>query len=421
MITITCSNPICGKSFLYDETKFPNAKKVQCPHCKTIQDLMVNEEETPFFEEPEEKEAFIPVPEPKPAKPDPVEPFSAPSSKKEDFFSEVEPGPQQPATIAEEPKKNNRWLWAIPLILILAIIGYFLIPSKPPMEPPVALSPLPAFKVAVSGGEQSLRPGDELSLAIAVSPSPDSGTVVRFYSGNVMLEENDEGFLTLDTAFSESGTKELLIWIEAFRMADSSFVRDTAVFSQVVSGGIQPPNGNGTPPVTRIDLRRKANRANWFANFVGDQEARELSLNTPLKISNKLYGRVNIATSLLLENGEKRNGIEIIPGEKSASRVFAEYSISEMPENPVFSADLGFRDAGESNTVKGEVTFEIRAQMPDGSYRSLGLQSKKYDQRLLHLEYPIIPQNTRKIRIDIISKKNGKNKVVLVNPQIAKR
>lgn len=39
MIKINCSNPICGKSFHYDETKFPNAKKVKCPHCQTVQPL----------------------------------------------------------------------------------------------------------------------------------------------------------------------------------------------------------------------------------------------------------------------------------------------------------------------------------------------------------------------------------------------
>ncbi|MBK8492207.1 MAG: hypothetical protein IPL49_15320 [Saprospirales bacterium] len=82
MITINCSNPICGKSFLYDETKFPGAKKVQCPHCKTIQELNAGEEEvaeTPFFEEPKEQE-------PAPSRPEPVATFTAPAQKQRIFI-----------------------------------------------------------------------------------------------------------------------------------------------------------------------------------------------------------------------------------------------------------------------------------------------------------------------------------------------
>ncbi|MBK7407688.1 MAG: hypothetical protein IPJ40_06155 [Saprospirales bacterium] len=55
-----------------------------------------------------------------------------------------------------------------------------------------------------------------------------------------------------------------------------------------------------------------------------------------MKISNDFYGQVNITTNVLMEDGSKKNGIEIIPGEKATSRVYAEYPISEMPKNPVF-------------------------------------------------------------------------------------
>ncbi|MBK8492205.1 MAG: hypothetical protein IPL49_15310 [Saprospirales bacterium] len=141
----------------------------------------------------------------------------------------------------------------------------------------------------------------------------------------------------------------------------------------------------------------------------------------PLKISGDYYGEVNTATAVKLEDGSTKNGIELVPGEKAASRVYGEFAISEMPGNPVFTAYLGFRNAKESGSVEGEVTCEIKVQKKDGTYKMLGIKSKKYNGKLLKLEYPIDPVDTRKIRIDIISKKKGKNKVVLVNPLIVKK
>ena len=36
MITIVCSNRICGTKFRYDEARYPGAQQVQCPACKTL-------------------------------------------------------------------------------------------------------------------------------------------------------------------------------------------------------------------------------------------------------------------------------------------------------------------------------------------------------------------------------------------------
>ena len=144
MITITCSNPICGKSFLYDEEKFPGAKKVQCPYCKTIQGLAVEEpavEETPFFEEPSEPE---PAPEPPPSEPAPVKSAAAPAGKKEDFFTGVSKTPQAesppPAQVTDEPKRSKKWLLIIPfLIVFTGVLLYFLWPSPPsPSTSPIS-------------------------------------------------------------------------------------------------------------------------------------------------------------------------------------------------------------------------------------------------------------------------------------------
>lgn len=39
MRKIKCINPICGKTFNYNEQKNPNAKKIRCAHCKFVQPI----------------------------------------------------------------------------------------------------------------------------------------------------------------------------------------------------------------------------------------------------------------------------------------------------------------------------------------------------------------------------------------------
>ncbi len=87
MINVICSNPICGKSFMYDEEKFPNAKKVQCPHCKTLQALAEKSADDDWFKpQPpkEEQKPTKPVPSPEKEPPAPVR-RSKPEKVEEDF------------------------------------------------------------------------------------------------------------------------------------------------------------------------------------------------------------------------------------------------------------------------------------------------------------------------------------------------
>lgn len=39
MLKIICNNGVCGASFFFNEEKNPNAKKVMCPKCKSVQPL----------------------------------------------------------------------------------------------------------------------------------------------------------------------------------------------------------------------------------------------------------------------------------------------------------------------------------------------------------------------------------------------
>lgn len=53
MIKIICSNPVCGLQFHFDQERFPNAKKVKCPHCDTIQPISGGPMPERSMEEPE--------------------------------------------------------------------------------------------------------------------------------------------------------------------------------------------------------------------------------------------------------------------------------------------------------------------------------------------------------------------------------
>ncbi|MBK8492206.1 MAG: hypothetical protein IPL49_15315 [Saprospirales bacterium] len=131
------------------------------------------------------------------------------------------------------------------------------------------------YKISLSSDKQQVKPGEPVSLSILTTPSPDSGIVVRLFEEDTKLTENENGNLTLDTAFNEAGEKILTFWMEAFRLEDSSLVRDTASIAIDV---IKDQAEVETPAeVTRIDLRRKAQRAKWFAEFANTQAAKSLS------------------------------------------------------------------------------------------------------------------------------------------------
>lgn len=416
MITIHCSNPICGKSFLFDETKFPDAKKVQCPHCKTIQKLNAGgaeEQEEAFFEEPVK-------PAPAPVKPEPAVPLSAKESGQEDFFPETPAElPKQPVPVSEEPARSGKTLVVLllsALVIVIAVLAYLFSPEPKPAP----LQPLPAFEAGISAEVTQITQGDPISLAIATTPLPDSGLLVRLFSGDRQLAENTSGVFSVDTILQEAGQVTLSFWIEVFRTADGASIRDTALVAiEVLEKENIGEENPVSPPaeVTRFDLRRKASRANWSAEY-RSRDAVALPFGTPLTQSGDFYGEAKVATNVKMEDGGARNGIEIIPGDKVESRVIGEYVITDMPVNPVFKAYLGFTNDSESN---GEVVVEIRGQLRDGAYKILGVRSKKKNGSLVLLEYPIAPYEIRKIRIDVISKKRGQNKIVLVNPMIVKR
>lgn len=414
MITIHCSNPICGKSFFFDETKFPDAKKVQCPHCKTIQDLKPGggkEQEEAFFEEPAK-------PAPAPVAPGPAESFSAPESGKEDFFSESTPEPRQPtAPVAEEPTGPSRLLLFVLLPALVIVAGVLAYIFWPPLKPE-PLPQLPAFEAGISAGTMLVTAGDSVSVSITTTPFPDTGLLVRLFAGGRLLSENTDGSFSVDTLLQTPGQAELSFWIEVFRAADNATVRDTASLTIEVKEKEEKKEDEPAVPsnkeITRFDLRRKASRAKWFAEY-RNKDAVAMTFGTPLKKSGDFYGEVKLATNVAMEDGQARNGIEIIPGDKEGSKVIGEYRITELPNNPVFKAYLGFTNDSGSN---GEVVLEIRGQLQDDSYKILGVRSKKKSGSLVLLEYPIAPYDIKKIRIDVISKKRGQNKVVLVNPMI---
>lgn len=417
MITIQCSNPICGKSFLFDETKFPDARKVQCPHCKTIQDLKIEDgdkgQEEAFFEKPAK-------PAPAPVVSSPIESFSAPKPQKEDFFTETPPEPrQQTILVAEEPRKPNRLLLLVVLPVLVVLAGLLAYLFWPDPEP-TPLQPLPAFEAGISASAMQITEGDTVSVSITVTPLPDSGLLVRLSEGDRQLTENTTGSFTIDTPLQTPGKVELSFWIEVFRVADSATVRDTAsvaieVLEKKAVVNDQPEVTSHE--VTRFDLRRKASRAKWLAEY-RNKSAVVMAFGAPLKKSGDFYGEAKIATNVKMEDGGTKNGIEIIPGDKEGSKVTGEFEIADLPKNPVFKAHLGFANDSESN---GEAVIEIRGQLQDGSYKILGVRSKRKNGSLVLLEYPIAPYDIRKIRIDVISKKRGQNKVVLVNPMIAQR
>ena len=416
MITITCSNPICGKSFLYDETKFPGAKKVQCPHCKTIQDLHIEEEkaEPSFFEEPKKQE-------PEALPPEQNESFVAPTQKREDFYSAPEHQPEKPEQpapkVAEEPQKSKVWFYLIPVLVVLGVVLVYLLWPKNPGAAEIQAA-LPDFKVSLDDGVDSIPVGVPLALSLLVTPQPDSGITLRYFEGDRQLAENESGTLALDTSFSEAGDKTLTFWIEAFRDADGSAVRDTVSFTVNVQE--EKPD----PEDPEIDLRSLSPGARWFVEFRGEEAPRSLEFGTPLELSGNYYGFVNKVRGVKMEDGSSKKGIEFIPGEKATSRVYGIFDVGKMSSRPIFKAYLGFREAGGRKMLDGEVTCEIALQLNDGSFINLGIKSKEYDGKLVKMEFPIEPKiagKVDKVRIDIISKKNGKNKVILVDPRIVKK
>lgn len=93
MKKLTCSNPVCGKTFNFDELKFPKAKQVQCPHCKTLQPLDGAQAPPPTDDE-WDKIISRPSPPPMQRVEPPKVPVS-PSRSVESFEDRSEPGKEE--------------------------------------------------------------------------------------------------------------------------------------------------------------------------------------------------------------------------------------------------------------------------------------------------------------------------------------
>jgi pSer/pThr/pTyr-binding forkhead associated (FHA) protein len=120
MKKLICSNPVCEKTFNFDEQKFPNAKKVKCPHCQTTQPLALSspdkkEDEWDNIISRQPPQPATPVAPPQipvspPRDPAPFEKHSDPGE--EDFFGRQDaprprpsapPGPNPTAVPASQP------------------------------------------------------------------------------------------------------------------------------------------------------------------------------------------------------------------------------------------------------------------------------------------------------------------------------
>lgn len=417
MITIHCSNPICGKSFLYDEEKFPGAKKVQCPYCKTIQDLAAGEEgkkepeEETFFEEPKKTAPAAP---PEPARPKEVESFAPPVEEKGEDFSSAG-GEATPAQVASEPKKLNPWLIIVPVLVVAAVVLAILFwPSKP--EP---LPPLPGFQLTVASDQQEVETGEAVTLAFTVAPTPDSGLVVRYFAG-----EKELPAASLDTSFSEEGEKRMTFFLQVERPGGGASVRDTAEWVlQVIPPAAEPEKKEKGE--IRIDLTRLASKADWTAVYPKNPpEAQPLKWGEPLKMSGDFYGEVKRVSKVKMENGETASGLELATGDKRNARIYGEFKVGKLPREPRFSAWLGYREAKDSGTEKGEVIVEFSIQLKDGTIKKIGEKSKKYNERFTELKFLIDPQDAPKVktvRLDLVGNKRGVQRVVLMNPRIVEK
>jgi hypothetical protein len=422
MITIHCSNPICGKSFLYDEEKFPGAKKVQCPYCKTIQDLVPGveeakeepEEET-FFEEPKKT---TPVPPPEPAKPKEVESFAPPVEEKGEDFSSAG-GEAPPTQVASEPKKLNPWLIIVPVLVVAAVVlAIVLWPSK--TENSITedtLAPMPGYQLTVVSDNDDVEVGDEVTFSFSIAPLPDSGMAVRYFAGETEVADEVDGEVSWNASFSEEGEKELVFFAEVLRLADSALVSDTDTLTiKVEKRGIDP---------IVIDIYRQAHTASWTAVYPKNPPvALPLKWKEPLEKSGDFYGQVQRVRSVKMENGKTASGVEIATGDKRNARIYGEFKVSKLPAKPEFSAWLGYRDAKDSGTEKGEVIFEFSIQFKDGTIKKIGEKSKKYNERFTELEFFIDPKdapNVKIVRLDLIGNKRSVQRVVLMNPRIAEK
>lgn len=414
MITIHCSNPICGKSFLYDEEKFPGAKKVQCPYCKTIQDLVTGEEEVKeeaFFEAPQKTE---PIPPPEPSKPQQVESFAPPAEEKGEDFSSAG-GEAPPAQVAPEPKKLNPWLIIVPVLVVAAVVLAILFwPSKP--EP---LPPLPNYQMTVVSDQQKVETGEAVTFAFTVAPTPDSGLVVRYFAG-----EKELPGASWDTSFSEEGEQRITFFLQVERPGGEASMRDTVSWVLQV---IPPAPGPGKKEKDEIviDFSRLASRADWTAVYPKNPpEALPLKWGEPLTKSGDFYGEVKRVSKVKMENGKTASGLEIATGDKRNARIYGEFKVGKLPAKPEFSAWLGYRDAKDSGTEKGEVIFEFSIQLKDGTVKKIGEKSKKYNERFTELEFFIDPKdvpNVKIVRLDLVGNKRSVQRVVLMNPRIAEK
>ena len=111
MIKIICSNPVCGLQFHFDQERFPNAKKVKCPHCDTIQPVTGGPMPEPAGREEPDNDWF---------KKGPTPDISTPHAKEEpdwkddgggvanDDFSFSTPKPQQKPNPGPRPETPQR-------------------------------------------------------------------------------------------------------------------------------------------------------------------------------------------------------------------------------------------------------------------------------------------------------------------------
>lgn len=401
MITIKCTEPVCGKEFQFDDEKNLNAKKARCPYCKGIVDLTASESK---IIKPNKDEniasASIPI---------------TPISTKEDNFN-LQPKVNFPTTpvtsIIKEPEElpssgiNYKWLVLGGIGLILLFFMVCRVLKTTPIAATKPIFVMPDYKIMLDDYNVEYALNSNIVLSGFIQPKLDPYTSVLLTANRDTLILDSLSRFEFTSKFTNK-TVDTGVHIVNFILKcgyhDSIFKGDTQnvnfkILSVKINGNLNSKKSapKSTSKIVK-DLYNLASEAFWYIN---NKRTAKIELNGGSSPDGYLSNESNV----ILENDKSYSkGITICLAKKSQSSISGEFEFS-----PIFlsniSGEWGFGKLNEVNDKSRPMAeLEITQYFEDGS-TNIYHQRKVYDSKLLPIS--MILQNSKKtimIKIKVVS------------------
>lgn len=418
MIKVLCNNPICGKEFYFDEDKIPEAIKIQCQFCKKLQELPkqnildiksdnINNDKSIDINPKFENDKLTDVEE-------------------EDFGCTVENEKEEHA-IAHGINENwrykinlNKLLFPLLGLLLLIIFILFIYRRygnglNANVNNNVDINQLDVYKmpkyqlnVTVDSIISIKKP---YKLRLEITPEIDTNTTFYFTINDSVHITSYSNILDVELTAPFKPAKEIPLKILFKAKHDTLVIEDTIIkfVNYVKNSTVKSSPRNILPDQVAMNINLA------LAEWNGGKDTKEKIVFE--SNANLMTGSVSLKKNVIIENGERHNAVEVIPGRREGSMIRATIPINKTMGNSSFSMQMAF--VKEENKIL-KVKIEVWAYYGNTS-ELLIMKIKEQDGKIWNINKKLLSGRTLSHMSIIITKLVSTNKtagIALMNPKI---